>query len=284
MKELPSIPPVADAPPELFDGGHLWLVEKIDGAPLRFQLQESGLVRFAERTRVYDDPGEVPLPYQHAVRHVREHLDREALRAAVSDVESVVFFGEATHYHTIDYDWERLPSFLGFDVWSADAGEFRPPDAAEGIFEQLGLKAVNAIERELPVRDFDPDSYTIPESRWYDGPAEGVGIRNKRGHRATLLHPDAGEPDERGPIDSSPEELAREHATSERFGRLAAALDERDQPVTAEALAERALEEFVRERYDRLRQNGWLSEMDPFGSECAVLARSFLDDRESDAW
>jgi len=28
----------------------------------------------------------------------------------------VIFFGVATHYQGTDYDWDRLPPFLGTDV------------------------------------------------------------------------------------------------------------------------------------------------------------------------
>lgn len=279
MKSYPSIPRVANAPEGLFEG-HLWLLEKVDGAQLRFQLRESGLLRFGTRGRVYDDPGEVPAPYQHAVRHVRDRLDRDALRRAVDDVESVVFFGEATHRHAVEYDWERLPSFLGFDVHSADDGGFLPPDAAERVFERLGLEPVNAVEREVHARDFDPDAYEIPRSAWYDGPAEGVVVRNKRGGRAKLLHPAFREVDETVPVDAPAEELAARYATGRRFEKLAAKLRDREQPVTFEALYERVLEDVVREEHKELYHGGTDVDMGAFRSEVAALTRQFLDRRE----
>lgn len=256
MKAHPSIPRVADAPDRLFEGGHLWLLEKIDGALLRFQLQPSGLVRFADRTRVYEDPDAVPLPYQHAVGHIREHLDRAALREAVPDVQDVVFFGEATHQQTIDYEWDRLPSFLGVDVWSARTEAFRPPDAAEQIFEQLGLQAVNAFERELRARDFDPDSYAIPQSAWYDGPAEGVVIRNKRGERAKLRHPGSGASDSKVKAELLPVDLAAEYATQQRLKKIKAQLQRNNRPVTVETLLGRTLETVARREHARLYADG----------------------------
>ncbi|WP_265109246.1 RNA ligase family protein [Halosolutus halophilus] len=275
MKEYPDIPPVDAAPDDLFEG-HLWLLEKIDGAHLRFQLQESGLVRFGDRTRVYDD--DVPEPYQHAVRHVRENLDREALRNAVDDVEDVVFFGAATHYQTIAYEWDRIPSFLGFDVWSADAEAFRPPDAVDAIFDGIGLESVNVFERERRARDFDPDSFAIPQSAWYHGPAEGVVIRNKRGQRAKLLHPDVGD-EEPTPIDASAEELAARYATRDRLEKLAAELEDESRPVTFETLYDRVLENVLRETHGRLHHGETSVEMSGVRSEIGALTRAFLDDR-----
>lgn len=277
MKQFPSIPRLANAPDDLLDSGHLWLLEKVDGANVRFQLQQSGLLRFGDRSRVYDDPDDVPEPYQHAVRHVQENLDRKALRRAVGDVDDVVFFGEAMHRHAIEYDWERTPSFLGFDVWSARSEAFRPPDAVEQIFERLGLDPVNAVERERRAQDFDPESYTIPESEWYDGPAEGVIIRDKQSHRAKLHHPDFREVDEPVPLDASARELAVKYGTERRFEKLANKLADRGQPVTFERLYERAFEDIVREEHKRLYHGEGTVDMEAFRSELGARTRAFLD-------
>jgi len=278
MKQFPSIPRITNAPEGLLDEGHLWLLEKVDGANFRFQLRPTGSLRFGDRSRVYDDPDDVPDPYQHAVRHVRDRLDREALRRAVDDVETLVFFGEAMHHHTVDYDWGQTPSFLGFDVWSADRGAFYPPETVQQIFERLGLEPVNPVERELPARDFDPDSYTVPRSAWYDGPAEGVVVRNKRGQRAKLLHPDFREVDETVPLDAPAEELVDRYATPHRFEKLAAKLDDQGQPVTFERLFERVVEDIVREEHKQLYHGDEPVDMGAFRSEIAALTRAFLDD------
>lgn len=275
MKAFPSIPRRANAPTELFQTGHLWLLEKVDGANFRFQLQQSGQLRFGDRNRVYQDPTNVPDPSQHAVRHIQTHLDREALRAAVDDVEEIVFFGEAMHRHTIEYDWDRTPSVLGFDVWSAADEAFRPPGAANRIFERLGLQPVNAVERELSARDFDPDSYSIPQSAWYDGPAEGVIVRNKRGQRAKLLDPEFDASEDPGPVDVSAEELAERYATERRFEKLVGTIDDRGQPVTFDRLYDRLREDILREKHRQLDRG---VDLGTFRSELAVRTRAFLDE------
>jgi len=185
VKSFPATPPVDDAPDNLLSG-HLWLLELIDGRPLRFQLQDSGLLRVGDGEMVYDDPEMVPLPFRQAVAHIRDSVDRDALRAAVDDVEGVTFFGVATTHESVPYDFESMPPFLGTDVWAADRKTFRPPDAADGIFRRLGLAPVNTFEREAHARDFSSDRYERPTSAWYDGPAAGVVIRNKQGQRGRL--------------------------------------------------------------------------------------------------
>jgi hypothetical protein len=278
MKAFPSIPRRANAPAELFQTGHLWLLEKVDGANVRFPLQGSEQLRFGDRNRVYQDPTDVPDPYQHAVRYVQEQLDRETLRAAVDDVEEIVFFGEAMHRHTIDYDWDRTPSVLGFDVWSAADGAFRPPGAVNRIFERLGLQPVNAVERELSARDFDPGSYSIPQSAWYDGPAEGVVVRNKRGQRAKLLQSDFREVEDTIPVDASAEELAAKYATDRRFEKLVGKFEDRGRAISFDSLYDRVLEDIIREEHKRLYHGSRELDLSAFRSEVAARTQAFLDD------
>jgi len=278
MKQFPSIPRIEAAPDDLLSEGHLWLLEKVDGANFRFELQASGLLRFGDRSRVYDDPDDVPGPYQHAVRHIQTNLNREALRNAVDDVETITFFGEAMHHHSIEYDWDRTPPFLGFDVWSNDSDQFLPPDRVEQIFDRLGLQMVPVIERERPAKYFDPTSYEIPNSQFYDGPAEGVIITNKRGQRAKLLHPDFQEVDDTVPVEADADELAKRYATKRRFEKLAAKLDDRDQPVTFERLYDRVLEDIVREEHKRLFHGSDPIDVSAFRSEVAALTRDYLDE------
>lgn len=273
MKTYPDIPRVTNAPDGLLDAGHLWLVEHVDGALLRLQVRESGLLRFGDDRRVYDDPAAMPDEYAHAVRHVREHLDRDALRRAVPAVEDVVFFGVATHYRGIDYDWATTPSVLGVDVWSDREAAFRPPDATEQIYEALGLHPVNVFEREVNTRDFDPDDYTSPQSAWYDGPAAGVVVRDKQGRRALLPASDSVERDTTG--DVSADALTANYASRRRFERVATRLDADGHAVTADALTERVLDALRREEHARLADA--TVDMQAVRADVAARARTYLD-------
>ncbi|MDZ5813229.1 RNA ligase family protein, partial [Halorubrum sp. AD140] len=197
----------------------------------------------------------VPLRLRPAVRHVRARFDREALRGAVDDPTDVAFLGVATHHRRTDYAWDRIPPFLGTDVWTGTGDRFRPPDAAKAIFEGTGLDAVDAVEREVHARDFDPDAYEIPESAWYDGPAAGVVVRNKRGERGRLvrIELDDGTP---GPLgDEAPdvEAIAAEYATNERLERYRKTIERHGEPATVDAIADRVVEAVAREEPTRIR-------------------------------
>ncbi|WP_276299788.1 RNA ligase family protein [Halorussus lipolyticus] len=277
MKQFPPVPRAEDAPADLFDSGHLWIQERIDGLHLRFRLRESGVLEFGGRERVYgSDADDVPPPYHHAVRHVREEFDRDALRASVEAPSSVVFFAEATVRQAIDYDWDRTPAVLGFDVWNSSDDRFLPPDSVEQVYDRLGLAPVNAVQKEVRATDFDPESYEIPDSEWYDGPAEGVVVRNKTGGRAVIPNPDF-ESDDAEPLSASADDLADRYATRQRVEEVVRRLETRDRPVTFDAVFERAVEAIAREESHRFFHDGSSVEWSAFRSAFAGRTQEFLE-------
>lgn len=255
MNQFPATPSVADAPSDLLSG-HLWLLELIDGRPLRFQLQDSGLLRVGDADTVYDDPDAAPLPLQRAVRHIRESLDRETLRAAVDNVEQITFFGVATTRESAPYDLDSMPPFLGTDVWSADSEAFRPPDAADGIFGRLGLQPINTFEREYHARDFNVATYEIPQSAWYDGPAAGIVIRNKQGQRGKLTNDAVETINDWQPNDRTAAELAESYATADDIDSVATTLESAGQPVNVDTVTDRLLETIGRKHPTQVTGSG----------------------------
>lgn len=245
MQSPPSIPLLADAPDQLLASGHLWILEYVAAPPVRFRLLESGLIQFGDGDRMYDDPSELGPAYQHTVRHIQSNLDRETLRVAVDDVSQIVCIGRAMQYAGIEYDWERTPSFLGYDVWSATTETFRPPDAVDGIYRRLGLEPAAVVDQELSTRDFDPRAYEQLRSAWYDGPAAGVVVRDKQGHRGLLatLAVD-GEPAP-PPQSTTATEIAGEYGSKKRFERLCEQIP--DNTLSVDLLTARAAEAAFRQ-------------------------------------
>ncbi|WP_135823345.1 RNA ligase family protein [Halorussus ruber] len=279
MKQFPPVPRAEEAPADLFDAGHLWIQERIDGLHLRFRLRESGVLEFGDRQRVYgSDTDDVPLAYHHAVRHARESFDREALRASVEDLSSVVFFAEATVRRAIDYDWGRTPSILGFDVWNGAEERFLPPDSVERVYDRLGLDSVNVFQKEARAIDFSPESYEVPSSAWYDGPAAGVVVRNKTGQRAVIRHPDFESEPDAEPLSAPADELAERYATRQRVEAVARRLESAGRPVTFDAVYERVVEAIAREEYHRLFHEQSSVDLSDFRSEVAARTQEFLSE------
>ncbi|MEF8774665.1 MAG: RNA ligase family protein [Halobacteriales archaeon] len=240
MQPLPPLPALADA--EMT--GHLWVQELVVGHPLRFQLDDSGRIVFADAERELPEPP--PSSLRATVRHVRERFDRQAIEAAASDTSAVAFYGVATRFEGVPYDFERLPPFLGTDVHDGD--DYLPPDRVEQVFDGLGLHPVNAVEKELDARYTDPAAIETPDSAWYDGPAAGVVVRNKRGDRAARSDEAASREVE--PLPSAPAAAAAAAVTSRRV-RLAASMARGEAPEF-DPVYERVLELVYREEHARL--------------------------------
>ncbi|MGB9965527.1 hypothetical protein [Halobacterium hubeiense] len=270
MRSFPPLPDAAEAPPSLSDG-HLWVQEWVCGGPLRVQLRESGLLRFGDADRVFD--GDVPPGYRHAVRHIRERFDRDALRGALDNVESAVFYGTATRQQPLDYDWPTLPGFLGFDVYHAADDKSLPPDAVEALFDRLGLTPLPAVEKELRGADVNLEEYAVPGSAWRDGPAAGVLVRNKTGDRA-VRRADALDAPEAVAYDADPADLASRFVTEARVER---AREAAGNTGGVDDVVERVLEFLAREEYARLYADDAPVDVDAFESAAADRARRLLD-------
>lgn len=276
MKTYPPVPRVEDAADGLLESGHIWIQELIDGGQLRFRLRDSGVVEFGDSQRVFGD--EIPPQYRHAVRHVRETLDRAALTAAVDDVESVCFVGESTHHQAVDYEFDRMPPVLGLDIFDHDRGAFLPPDATERVFDRLGLATVNTFEREVRAGDFDATPEQIPDSAWYDGPAAGIVLRNKTGDVAKLPNPAVDLDVDPDPLTGDADALAERYVTDDLLRRVAAELPG-DRDPDFEAVFERSCETVFREAHGRLLHRDTEVETGEFRSAAARRVREWLDAR-----
>lgn len=277
MHAVPPRPALDDAPTLT---GHLWLQERVDGTPLRVQLGSDGRLRFGDDRGEFD-AADAPPELRFGVHEVERRLDRAALRDAVGDVESVTLVGTAPHARGVDYDWDRLPGFLGTDVHDAHSGDWLPPDRAEQVFERLGLASVNTVAKEVRAADFQPERYAFPDSAWRDGPVAGVVVRTKTGGRARLENPDVLESGPAGMSDvhdPSVGDLASRFATRERIEHAHAALEsEYGSPPGFDALQERVMDSIHRERAPLFEDVG----IDHVALRRGVAARInvFLDSR-----
>lgn len=243
MHPYPSLPPATGVPGDHLQG-HLWVQEYVAGLPVRASVATSGLITFGDADRQFD-AGAEPLPYRETARYVRERLDVDQLRAAVDDAASVTFHGVATARQGFDYDWNRLPPFLGTEIQTAARG-LLPADATDRILDRLGLSAVNTFDREVPADHLTPDSYSVPESAWYDGPAAGVVLRDKHGARALVRGATLGEPT---PVEAADLVRAVDDA---RLDRIAADLEYSGRKATVDAVRDRLVAALAREAGDRL--------------------------------
>ncbi|MFB6280727.1 MAG: hypothetical protein ABEH40_01760, partial [Haloferacaceae archaeon] len=219
MRPFQSPPPLPAVADDLLSSGHLWVREHAAGAPLRFAVDGTGLLRFGDDERTFE-PRDEPLGYRFAARHVRAAFDRDGFRASVAEPTAYTFLATATRYAGVPYEFDRLPPVLGLAVLGPDGRV--PVDRAVAAFDRLGLDALPAVRKEVRVRDFDPTGLDWPASAWYDGPAAGLVVDRRGGPWALHVREGAApaaDPDPFGTAD--PAALASRLVDRERVAAAA---------------------------------------------------------------
>jgi len=151
--------------------------EKIDGGNFRFMIYE-GKVIFGSRTQeiTEDVEGKHLKNFRRCIEFVREKLKRKIFASG-----KIIFHGECCIKHTLSYDWDNIPPFLGFDVYDIEEEKYLA-DAVD-MFKELDLpvvphiKTVKASEiKELTDKDV-PVSVYAPKSNPTQQ-AEGIVFKN----------------------------------------------------------------------------------------------------------
>lgn len=189
MKKYPSLNYPGDKGTEgLFSDGQIFIQEKLDGANFRFHVTGDGELEFGSRNVVGDlDSGQ----FGESMQFIRDRVDPEYVRELEdSHPERYVFYGEAMIPHTLSYDWEQTPAFIGFDVWCKNGGYWMHPEEAQDTFYDIGLPDAPIIDMVF-AEGWDDYNFEVPQSEYGDVEAEGVVFKNpEMGVRAKHVRDD----------------------------------------------------------------------------------------------
>lgn len=180
MKKYPKIKRIGDKENKgIFKSGKKVIVtEKMDGANFRFKIEENNFW-YGSRNKV--ELGDNKKQFKEAIVYIEEKTNPGELNEEAEKIighENLTFFGECMTRHSLSYDWENVPGFLGFDIFDHDLREFVPFDKVKEIYNSVGLEVVPKIE-EIDVKSFAGiEDYSIPDSEHRDGIAEGVVFKN----------------------------------------------------------------------------------------------------------
>ena len=155
----------------IFRKGEIVVEEKMDGANVRWMYDpKEDRLRFGSRKIELTDAKDGG-QFSKFIEWVKE-LD-------INDLEpSHIYYAEYMIPHTIQYDWDRTPMILGFDVLAPE-GKFVNHDDAKSLFEAINVEFVPVIDvRKFYEIDDEYLNQVIPESRYYNGKAEGVVFKN----------------------------------------------------------------------------------------------------------
>lgn len=165
----------------LAKGNHISIQEKIDGGNFRFMLKQNRIIFGSRETLLGDEKIQTQnaKQFKRCIDHIIDKIDRTVLEKSYK--ESMIFFGENCIKHTVNYDWNKIPPFLGFDIYNLKTKRFLLGSDANKHFELLNLKFVPIL-----AEDFYPNSplHSLVRKTEFtskysvDGKAEGIVIKN----------------------------------------------------------------------------------------------------------
>ena len=153
--------------------------EKMGGGNFRFYVSENGVVIFGSRSQ------ELDLSAEHTKNFwiCSEFVKKRIYSYDLSKYKHFIFYGECMIKHTLDYDWENIPRFLGYDILNADTGKFLPFEQVQLIFDEIDLPIVPLVKicKAKDVGKIDDEAvpisvYVSPSAK--DRQAEGVVFKN----------------------------------------------------------------------------------------------------------
>lgn len=188
MPQFESIETVNNARAADFTEGQNVLQEKVDGANFRFAREEilapeyhttdRDLV-FGSRRQIYKNQEDESNAFADAINTVRTTVtgaDIKAVEDTYNAEGSFIFFGEALFPHTVEYNFEAAPDFIGFSVYDAGSDEYLPVNTAANIYQTLGFEVP---QQNTVTADLDElDETDIPESEYGPVKAEGIIVTN----------------------------------------------------------------------------------------------------------
>lgn len=153
--------------------GELCIEEKIDGANFRFMFKDDRII-FGSRTQsIGDSEMEIGGNWKRCVGFVKETVKNSKKQK----LKGLMFYGENCIKHSYEYDWDKIPPFLGFDIYDLKKEQFIDASKKHLLFKKLGLPSIESVigvwGKDLSEKDFK-----IPMSDYADNLAEGIVIKN----------------------------------------------------------------------------------------------------------
>lgn len=282
LKKFPKVRPIGHPDTEAVTSpGNVYVLEKMDGANFRFGKRD-GEILFGSRNNVYKNPKDIPNAFQHAVKFVQERVSPADLS------EGMTYFGEAMHSHTLEYNWQSVPSVLGYAIYDGDEDAFKPFPTVSRIYGNLSIPTVPMVEVTRGP-DLNKD-YKVPESEYRDGVAEGVVFWHKNAERAKLRSEEFKEKHDgptASPVDFEAHgKLVKKYCTNTRIDkRINDLLDEGHtlgRPLMGEGLPINVARDVFEEHADEIVRMSETVDLKEYRSLIAKRCLSRIDERMRD--
>lgn len=159
----------------------IWVEEKIDGANARFMIKDGRIIFGSHNCSIGDDTQEIGGNWKRYTEFVKS---KKNLLANIKG--NYIFYGEAAIKHSINYDWDKMTPFVGFDIFDLDTNKFISPSIASKMYEDMEFTFVPILNLELNIltaktaNEFikDLNDSKVPQSKFYAGQCEGIIFKN----------------------------------------------------------------------------------------------------------
>jgi ATP-dependent RNA circularization protein (DNA/RNA ligase family) len=153
--------------------------EKIDGANFRFMIKDDRIIFGSHTQSIGDSNQEIGGNWKRCVEFVKEKLSDKDLASSI--FQRKIFYGECCIKHTLDYDWDKIPPFLGFDIYSLENDRFL--EEKSELYGALSLPVVPHIKTVLAQDIKELTDADVPISAYHndknqDKQAEGIVLKN----------------------------------------------------------------------------------------------------------
>lgn len=168
--------------------------EKVDGGNFRFYINKDGNIIFGSRTQqLTSNEGldtNVEKNFRRGVDYIRERwegfkrgIPENIYDLILKDYYNLIFYGENMISHTMQYDWEKIPPFLGFDIYNLKTEDYLDYKIIKTMFKDLNLEMVPLIKickakdiKNITEKDIPKSKYASLSSK--DQLCEGLVYKN----------------------------------------------------------------------------------------------------------
>lgn len=159
--------------------------EKIDGGNFRFMIYNDNLIFGTRTQQITSDEGKesnVNKNFKRCLMYIKDKIINNINK---NKYNHYIFFGECCVKHSMGYDWEKIPPFIGFDVYSMKEKKFLDYTDVKKIYNSLKIEVVPLIEiiqasklkkytdEDIPITKYPPK--LNPKLQ-----AEGIVFKNYR--------------------------------------------------------------------------------------------------------
>jgi hypothetical protein len=188
MHKYPKIRyPTDDEAEGVFAAGDIVIQEKLDGGNFRFTHEQNldeeyqtadREIVFGSRNVEYKNIRDESKQFERPMNYIRSQVDpSDMLDLQEAHGGALTFFGEAMTPHTLEYNWDETPGFVGFDVYHEDGEYWLTRTELERAFDALGLPTTPVID-VVSAEAWDDYSVDVPESAYGSVEAEGLTFKN----------------------------------------------------------------------------------------------------------